>query len=330
MSMRVAVIGMGGPGKGHAKHVSASAKAELVAIADIDRTKAEDAAREYGANAYVDVRDMLERESLDAVFLCTPPWTRAELVPEIAQRGLALFCEKPPAHSIEDARRCATAIEQAGIINSVGFMYRWSQVAQRMRELLEGKTVNCCMIRGIWTVLFWDGLPKWYLIKQRSGGAIVDQGVHLLDVLRYVLQDDITDAHAFAENLIVPKSESMTVEDTVTINLRFARGTLATYAHVWAHRGWIWQIDCIGEDFCLNLDLSEAQRVSGYSGDTKVDYRGEDDCYLTEVEGFLDAVEAKDQGMIRSSYADATKTLAAALAINDSIDTGKATPVQAQ
>ena len=95
MSMRVAVIGMGGPGKGHAKHVSASAKAELVAIADIDRTKAEDAAREYGANAYVDVRDMLERESLDAVFLCTPPWTRAELVPEIAQRGLALFCEKP-------------------------------------------------------------------------------------------------------------------------------------------------------------------------------------------------------------------------------------------
>ena len=241
-----------------------------------------------------------------------------------------MFCEKAPAHSNEDAHRCSAAIEQAGIINAVGFMYRWSEVVQRMRELLKGKTVNCCMIRGIWTVLFWDGLPDWYLIKQRFGGAIVDQGVHLLDVVRYVLQDEITDVHAFAENLIVPKSESMTVEDTVTINLRFSRGTLGTYAHVWAHRGWIWPIDCIGEDFCRNCDLSEAQRLSGYITDEKVDYRGGDDCYSTEVDRFLDAVAANDQGIIRSSYADATRSLAAALPINNSIDTGKPAKVNFQ
>ena len=319
--MRAAVIGVGGPGLKHAGHIAASGKAKLVAIADIDRQKADAAADEHGATAYTDVCEMLDRESLDAVFLCTPAWVRSDLIDEIAQRGLALFCEKPPALSLEDARRCQAAIDRAGILNGVGFMYRWAEVAHRMRELLAGKTVNCCMVRGIWTVLFWDGLPGWYLIKQQSGGMILDQGVHLIDVVRYVLQDDVSDVHAFGGNLIVPKREAMTVEDTVTVNLRFTRGTLGTYAHGWAHRGWIWQFDCIGEDFCLTCDLSQNQRLSGHIGDEKIDFRSDDDCYVTEVDRFLDAVIAGDQSIIRSSYADATRSLAAALAINRSLDT---------
>ncbi|MAE62684.1 MAG: hypothetical protein CMJ18_00305 [Phycisphaeraceae bacterium] len=320
--MKVAVVGLGGPGEKHARHITDSGKADVVAFVDIESSKAEAAARQYGAVAFTDVEEMLDQSSVDAVFLCTPPWTRTELIPRIARRGLALFCEKPPARTLADADRCRTAIEQAGIINSVGFMYRWAEVVHRMRELLEGRPVNCCMVRGIWTVLFWDGLPGWYFDKRRSGGAIVDQGVHLIDAVRYVLQDDVTSVHAFADNLIVPKTESTTVEDTVSINLRFARGTLGTYAHVWAHRGWVWQFDCIGEDFYLTCDLSLQHRLSGYIGDEKVDLRTEDDCYVTEIERFLDAVAANDQSVVRSSYADSIRSLAAALAINESMDTG--------
>ncbi|MDP7349172.1 MAG: hypothetical protein QF735_13090, partial [Phycisphaeraceae bacterium] len=81
--------------------------------------------------------------------------------------------------------------------------------------------------------------------------------------------------------------------------------------------------DCIGEDFRLVWDLSDRNRLWGTIGEEEVSFEATDDYYVTEVEGFLDAVAANDQSMIRSSYADATRTLAAALAINRSIDSGQ-------
>ena len=320
--MRVGIIGMGGLGTRHAKYVADSGKAQPVAFADIDRSRAEAAAETYGGKAYEDFRPMLDEQKLDAVFLCTPAQVRLEPIEAMAELGIALFSEKPAAFTMEDAAACTRAIERSGILNSVGFMYRWSQVVHRMRELLAGKTVSCCMIRGIWEVLFWEGLPGWFSIKSKSGGLVLDQGVHLFDVARYVLGDDIAEVHAFGANTIVPKSESMTIEDTVSANLRFAGGTLGSYMHTWAHRGWVWEIDCAGEDFRLVWDGAKS-RLWGRMQDQEIDVQTDDDFYVAEVNTFLDAVAAGDQSMIRSSYADAAKSLAPAIAINESLSSGQ-------
>ena len=124
--MKVGIIGMGGLGTRHAKYIADSGKAQPVAFADIEVEKAKAAATEYEGTAYDDYRRMLEKEQLDAVFLCTPDRVRVEQIEAIADCGLALFCEKPPAANQADADACIRAISKAGILNSIGFMYRWS------------------------------------------------------------------------------------------------------------------------------------------------------------------------------------------------------------
>ena len=320
--MRVGIIGMGGLGTRHAQYVADSGKAQPVAFADIELQKAEAAATTHGGKAYKDYHKMLECEKLDAVFLCTPEKVRVEPIQAVAERGLALFCEKAPAFTDEDAAVCTRAISQAGIINSVGFMHRWLEITERMRELLADKTVSCCMIRGIWGVLFWEGLPDWYFIKETSGGPVLNQGVHLIDAFRYLLQDDVVQVHAFGANPIVPKSDSLTIEETISADLQFAKGFLGSYVQTWTHRAWVWEIECIGEDFRLIWDATN-NRLHGRVKDDKIDIQCSDDSYVSEVNGFLDAVVASEQSMIRTSYADATRTLATALAINESITSGQ-------
>jgi len=114
----------------------------------------------------------------------------------------------------------------------------------------------------------------------------------------------------------------MTIEDTVSANLRFAGGTLGSYMHTWAHRGWVWEVDCAGEDFRLVWDGAKS-RLWGRIKDQVIDVQTDDDFYVTEVNAFLDAVAAGDQSMIRSSYADAAKSLAPAIAINESVVSGR-------
>lgn len=324
--IRTAIIGLGWPGRNHARSLRVCGRGELVAVCDKDVQRASAVASETGARAYADYREMLDREKLDAVLLCTPHTVRAAPIRDITRHGLALFCEKPPAFTLDEARECAAMIERSGVINSVGFMYRWSRITERMRELLSGHTVAACMIRGCWGVLYWEGIPDWLTVKERSGGPIVEQGVHLIDVARYMLQDDIVRVHAFEANTIVQQSSTVTVPDTVSVNLQFGKGTLGSHLHQWSHRRWIWEVDCVGEDFRLTWDMVNNRITGNVDGDA-VSFVEQDDCYLTEIAGFCEAVELHDQSRIRSSYADSTRTLAVAIAANQSFDLGKPVPV---
>lgn len=315
--MNVGIVGLGGPGVAHATRVAASGRARVAAVADVREDRARVAAHEHGARAYADYREMLECEALDAVLLCTPHFVRVEPIRSICARGAALFCEKPPALTMQDAAACLEAIRGAGVVNSVGFMYRWARVTEHMRELLDGRVVLSCTVRGAWPVAYWEGIPEWLLTRERSGGPIVEQGVHLLDVARYVLRDDVVEAQAFAANRLMPRGERATVDDTISVNLRFAGGALGTHLHNWSHRGWVWEVACIGDDFTLTWDMTTSS-VRGRMGEETVHFHAEDDPYQAEIEGFLLAVERGDQSLIRSSYEDAARTLAAALAAAES------------
>jgi len=319
--MRVGVIGLGWPGQTHAKHAAQAPGVTVAAMADIDTGKAATIAAPYGAAAYADYREMLDRESLDAVFLCTPHFVRAEPIREIAARGIALFCEKPPAFTLEEALKCQEAIEASGVVNSVGFMYRWARITEHMRDALAGRTVIACLIRGAWPVAFWDGIPPWLLVEEKSGGPIVEQGVHLLDVARYLLDDEVCEVHAYQSPVVLQRSESVTICDTVCLNLRWSRGPLGSHLHNWTHRGWVWEVDLICDSARLTWDMAH-NRVVGSADGEPLEFTADDDCYRTEVMGFLDAVHRGDRGGVRSTYADSVRTLAIALAARQSLATG--------
>jgi predicted dehydrogenase len=330
MKARIGIIGCG-IGTHHANNFKHVQNGELAALCDMNEKRLNEATAKFGCPGYTSVEKMLEGQKLDGVLVCTPPYVRMPLIEQLAARGLAIFCEKPPARDMETAREAARSLARHKAINSVGFMYRWMKAAEHVKSLIGGRAVLACQITGIWEVLFWarDGkISSDYFYRDRAGGPLVEQGVHLIDVSRFVLSDEVARVHARGANVIHPLTEKFTTEETIQTSMQWRRGTLGTHIHCWAHHGHIFQVLFAGVDFSLTLDL-KANRVFGMNGKDAVDQTFKDDCYVSELTGFCEAILKKDQNLIRGSYADACRTLAVADTAMRSIDSGIDLPVPA-
>lgn len=145
MTVRVGFIGTGNIASTHTKNISKLKNAKLAAFADIDRTRAQKYAALYGGTAYTDYDQMLDKEELSAVFICTPHFVRLEPIKAAAERRIALFCEKPPAFDLESAKEITDIINKTGIINSVGFMYRWAEITNKVKSIIAKHPINICL-----------------------------------------------------------------------------------------------------------------------------------------------------------------------------------------
>lgn len=323
--LKIGFIGAGRMGNHHAQLLSKMpTRAELTAVADVDVKLARQLSAVYGANAYHDYHEMLDKEALDAVFILTPPDVRLEPIQMACERMLHVFCEKPPACRIDEANQIADIIDTAGLINSVGFNYRWYKSVDRVRELLTGKAIAC--VQSIFTnnVALNPSQPKWTFIQENSGGPILEQAIHSLDIIRYVV-GDIDSLSAFGGNPVLPKSEVFTIQDSHAINLYFASSAVGVHLHSWVVDETVVQLRLFGVNFDMTLDLIPPGSIQGTIRDESVDFKPtKDDPFVTQITGFLDAIERKDQSIIRSSYKDAVQTLAVTLAAIDSVSSSEA------
>jgi len=105
MKTRLGMIGMGGIGRFHADYLVTHPDVELTAVCDIDQARLDDAARKYGARPFKDYRDMLGKTSLDAMYICVPPYVDGPLEIDCLVAGLPIFVEKPIALDMPTARK---------------------------------------------------------------------------------------------------------------------------------------------------------------------------------------------------------------------------------
>jgi len=319
--LKIAFIGVGGISRKHIGSLNKLNRSEFVGFCDVVAERAQKAADENGGRAYTDFNKMLDKESPDAVFICTPPFVRVEPITAAASRGVAIFSEKPPAFDAEQGRAALEAIQEAGVINSVGFMYRWLETVNRAKELMAGKKLSA--IRSV----FLSGpavnlsIPAWFFMRDKSGGPLMDQAIHVLDLHRYIA-GEVKLVHALGNNQIQPKRDDFTVEETVVMNLSFHTDVIGSHTHSWACNVSIAQIELISDLSRVAIDLS-ANRVFGKVEGVDIDEKMSDDPKMTEVDNFLNAVETKDQSILRSSYQDAVNTCAVTWAGLKSIDTGE-------
>lgn len=322
--LRLGFIGAGRIARHHARYVAELAavnQARLVAVADIIPQAAESLAAVHGATPYQDFRHMLRRETLDAVFILTPPEVRLEPITLAAEQGIAIFCEKPPARSVEQAAEIAEVIERAGVINSVGFMYRWLEVVTRARELLIGHPIACVDSAFLCGVALDPQQPQWTFQQEHAGGPLLEQAIHSFDVLRY-LSGEVNSVAAFGCNPILKKTESFTIEDSHAVALRFVSGAAGVHLHSWVHQGVVVQARIFGVELDLTIKFSPPSALWGKVGDVVIDYHPEaDDAYRAELRGFIDAVRTHDQTLIKSPYRDAVESLKLTLDAMASIST---------
>jgi predicted dehydrogenase len=189
--LKVGIIGAGGIARGrHIPCFQRNKKAALVAIADAVQETAERVGQEFGIpSVYCDYRDMLDKEVLDAVVVCTPNKYHAPVTIEALGRGLHVLCEKPMALNADEGRAMLQAAHDAGKILSIGFHYRHKPNARAAKRIIEdGELGDIYMVRV--SALRRRGIPSWGTFTNKEiqgGGALVDFGVHLLDLALWLM-----------------------------------------------------------------------------------------------------------------------------------------------
>jgi predicted dehydrogenase len=318
--IKVGVIGTGGISGTHIGNVAKMTGVELVGVCDIVPGKAEAVAKQRGGRPYTNYQEMLDKEKPEMVLLLTPQTVRFDPIKACAERGIALFIEKPPAKNMEEARKTSAVIRQHNLMHSIGFVLRYKAVVTRAHELLKGRRVHIARMRYYAPmILQYEKFPPFYFVNEISGGVLVDQALHFIDLARFIVGAEIEEVHGIGSNLFRPKSEKISTAENLVLNLRFANGTVGSHTHTWAYETWLGELEFVSPNARLLLDVFTGKLTGTIEG-MNIEYNNADDSYLTEVEVLAEAIRTGDRSKILSTYDDAVKTLGVCVAGNRSID----------
>jgi len=193
-TLRAALVGTGGVANLHAQAVAAYPRAELVAVADLDRAKAEEFAGRYAIpTAYGDLDEMLAAEKPDVVLICTPPAPhRAQSLAAFAA-GAHVIVEKPPAPSLDELDDMRVGAEAADRQLAVVFQQRTGTAAAHVRDLLRSGALGRPLVAVCQTLWFRDA--EYFAVPWRGrwetegGGTTLGHGIHQIDLLAHLLGD---------------------------------------------------------------------------------------------------------------------------------------------
>ncbi len=313
--MKIAFIGVGGIA-GNYRGSLKRLQRPIAAVCDINADRAAAIAKDENATAYTNHQEMLQKENPDVVFTCIPPGAHTTQVADAAKSGAAVFVAKPVAQDLETAQAANNAIKTEGVINQVGYMARYSDITDKAKELVGDRKLTM----GIGRFLARMGASHpWWGKFEVSRGQMVEQTTHVFDLICYFL-GDVESVQAFG---IKGVSDGIAdFEECTVCNLKFesgAVGSITSTCVARAHENFATEL--VGDDIYLKLthDLGLRGQINGEG----IDFTGTEAGYFRQVEQFVKAVETNDQSLVRSSYADAFKTLAVTLAANRSLETGQ-------
>ncbi len=320
-TVKVGIVGCGIMGKKHAESCLQLPGVSVASVADPQVERARTLAADTGAKAFGGTAEMLAAGPLDAVVVATPPGYRREAVELAASAGAAVFGEKPIALDMASVQAMCRAIDGASVVNSVGFQLRYSPLAHRAQELIAGRTAT--HLRSLTTTSYYleRDMPLWYLQRQHSGGPLLEQSIHMIDMARRLV-GEITQVSAVGYREEKPDLPAADSEDAMVLSFRFEGGALGSHVDSCGMDQFNWEVELFGEDWRLQVDFARNRLRGRFNGDPVEEDPPKGDYHLVEMEAFIAAVRARKQDGIMSSFADAGVTLATVLAARESLDAG--------
>lgn len=192
--LRIGIVGLGFISAMHLEGYKKCPEVELTAFCDIIPERAQRAAEKYGAadvKVYVNYREMLANEKLDAISVCTENNKHAEITIAALNAGLHVFCEKPMAITGAEADAMVAASKKNNKKLSVGYQLRFSTESQLLRsEVMAGRLGKIYYAEA--TTLRRRGVPTWgvFLNKEKQGGGpLIDIGTHIVDLTLWTMND---------------------------------------------------------------------------------------------------------------------------------------------
>lgn len=225
--LKVAVIGCGNIAPVHIAAIRSLENAELYAVCDIDREKANSFAEKYSVKAVYDYERILGDPEVNAVHICTPHYLHAPMAIAAADTQKHIFLEKPAGISTAEIADIAQAVKDNGIKCCVCFQNRMNPSIKYIKE----HQPKLGSLKGIKGILAWhrtadyynsaDWRGKW---ETEGGGLMVNQAIHTLDLLCHI-GGDIASAKGFCARRFL----DIEVEDTAECLIRFKNGALGVF-----------------------------------------------------------------------------------------------------
>ena len=298
---------------------------ELAAVCDIDEQRARDLA---GSGAvYTDWRELLERETPDAVFVCTPPMLHREAAVDALARGIHVYLEKPIARGLDDAKAIVHAAESGAAVCAVGYQWRAVDVLDDLREALEGQELG--LLIGIGT-----GPTKsrpWFLNRAEGGGNLLERASHGIDLERAVAGEVVAvQATAGLNPLAQSAGERGDIEDAAAIVLQFASGAVGSSSIAWTRDGLPgrYSLDVLGSESSLHLELDPQFTLSGVSRGREIQATTAQHPIERSVERFFAAARDGDAAGVFCTPRDAAGTLAAVVGCEQALADGGTVAVE--
>ena len=236
-TLKIAVIGVGRIAElGHLPGFQ-KAGAEVVALCSRTLEELQQPAEAYGIKRrYTDWRQMLSDGGFDAVSVCTPPALHCEMTVNSLEHGYHTLVEKPMAISLDECQAMIDAAERSGKILMIAHNQRFRAQHRFAKEILDSGRLG--QVRRVHAAFAHGGPEKWspnqdwYFNPGQAGrGVLIDLGYHKIDLLRWLLGQDVVHIRAFTATFEKPT----TADDTAVAVLRFEQGVLAILEVSWAH-----------------------------------------------------------------------------------------------
>jgi len=239
--LKTAIVGCGKVAGTHALAYQTLPNSELVSVCDVSPDRAQTFAAKLGVNAYADLAEMLKREKVDVLSVCTQHTQHPAAVEIAAAAGVHVISEKPLAIDLVSCDRAIAAARSAGIKLGVVSQRRWYEPVQRMKEAIDAGKLGKPAL-AIVTMLGWRE-PAYYLSdpwrgtwEGEGGGVVVSQAPHYLDLLCW-LMGPAAELHAYWDNYNHPGIE---VDDTVVASVRFKSGGVGSIVLSNSQRPGLW------------------------------------------------------------------------------------------
>ncbi len=295
MTVRFGLLGAGRIGKVHAKAVSGNPDATLVAVADAFPAAAEAIAAQYGC-AVRTIEEIEAAGDIDAVVICTPTDTHADLIERFCRAGKAVFCEKPIDLDVERVRACMKVVKETGGKLMVGFNRRFDPHFMAVREAIDaGRIGDVEMV----TITSRDpGAPPVDYIR-RSGGIFRDMTIHDFDMARFLLGEEPVTVTATAAVLVDKAIGEAGDYDSVSVILQTASGKQAVISNSRrATYGYDQRIEVHGSKGMVSAENQRPVSIEVATGDGYTRPPLHDffmtrytEAYANEIAGFIAALE---------------------------------------
>jgi len=224
--LKVGVVGLGRLGKVYVRDLSARiVDTTVVAVADTDRARAADIAKEFDIpKAYTSPDELIADRDVDAVVIVSPTHTHRDVVVAAARSKKPTFCEKPPALSLAECAAMSDAVEKSGAFFQMGFMRRFDPgYAAAKEKISQGAIGRPVVFKSTSRDPFRPSLE--YANPASSGGIMVDMGIHDFDLARWFM-GDVDSVSAAGAVLAYPEMASIGDIDNAIATLVFADGRL--------------------------------------------------------------------------------------------------------